>query len=60
MIKVKEKAYSDYSGHLGYDTISMGVVLHVPASSKVKKFKTLDLLTFEDKGTRLLQNIKNH
>jgi hypothetical protein len=40
MIRVREKAYSDYSGLLGYDTISMGVVLHVPASSKVKTFKT--------------------
>jgi hypothetical protein len=29
MIWVREKAYSDYSGLLGYDTISMGVVSHV-------------------------------
>jgi hypothetical protein len=60
MKRVREKAYSDYSGLLGYDTISMGVVPHVPASSKVKIFKTLELWTFDDRGTRFLQNIQNH
>jgi hypothetical protein len=30
--KGREKTYSDYSGLLGYDTISKGVVPHVPAS----------------------------
>jgi hypothetical protein len=57
MIMLREKAYSDYSSLLGYDTISMGVVPDVPAPSKVK---TLDLWTFDDRGTRFLQNIQNH
>jgi len=54
MIRLREKAYSDYSGLLGHDTVSVGVVPDVPAPSKVKTFKTLDLQTFDDRGTRFL------
>jgi hypothetical protein len=60
MIRLREKAYSDYSSLLGYDTISMGVVPDVPAPLKVKTFKTLDRWTFDDRDTRFLQNIQNH
>jgi hypothetical protein len=55
MLRVKEKAYSYYPSLLGYDNISIGVVPHILASSKVKTLKTLNLLTFEDRGTRFLQ-----
>jgi hypothetical protein len=63
IIKVKQKAHSDYSRPLGYATVSVGVAPHAPGCAKVNRFKTLDvftfeldLLTFEDRGTSFFQH----